>query len=65
MGEPAVSVQHIATHRDVTALRWEGEELVDFADGPDRWRLDGTADLPRVISELGRTRTRLTHDAVL
>ena len=43
-----VTVQRIATHRPVSALQWDGDDLVDFADGPDRWRLDGTADLPRI-----------------
>lgn len=37
----------------MTALRWDGDDLVDFANGPDRWRLDGTADVPRVRRSFG------------
>lgn len=47
------TVQRIATHRPVWALQWDGDDLVDFAGGPDRWRLNGTADRPRIRRSFG------------
>ncbi|WP_203912249.1 hypothetical protein [Rhizocola hellebori] len=37
----------------MTTLRWDGDDLVDFADGPDRWRLDGTVDIPSIRRSFG------------
>jgi hypothetical protein len=48
-----MSVQYIATRRHVTALAWDGDDLVDLADGPDRWSPDGTVDRPRIRRALG------------
>lgn len=43
-----MSVRHIATHKRVKSLVWDGDDLVDFVDGPDRWSRDGVADLPPI-----------------
>lgn len=46
-------VQHIATQKQVMSLVWDGDDLVDFANGPDRWSPDGVADLPRIRRAFG------------
>jgi hypothetical protein len=43
-----MSLRRIETGRRVASLLWDGDNLVDFAAGPDRWHADGTADIPFV-----------------
>jgi hypothetical protein len=46
-------LEWVDTQRPVHALRWDGDDLMDWAEGPDRWSSDGTADLPRFRRSLG------------
>ncbi|MCU1644805.1 MAG: hypothetical protein JWN03_5080 [Nocardia sp.] len=42
--------QRISTARQVSALSWDGDDLVDFSHGPTRWSSDGTAaDSPQIF----------------
>ncbi|WP_433567062.1 hypothetical protein ACQP1O_18895 [Nocardia sp. CA-151230] len=43
-----MQAQRIATPRQVSALSWDGDDLVDFSHGPTRWSSDGTVDSPRI-----------------
>ncbi|MRH91531.1 hypothetical protein GFY24_29515 [Nocardia sp. SYP-A9097] len=44
-----MQAQRITTGRQVSALSWDGDDLVDFSNGPTRWSPDGTADSPQIF----------------
>lgn len=48
-----MQAQRITTERQVSALAWEGDDLVDFFHGPTRWTPDGAADSPQIFRMFG------------
>ncbi|MFD7846674.1 hypothetical protein ACFV4K_27520 [Nocardia sp. NPDC059764] len=44
-----MQTQRITTGRQVPALSWDGDDLVDFSRGPTRWSPDGTDDSPPIF----------------
>jgi hypothetical protein len=46
-------VRRIVTKTAIASLTWDGDDLLDLVNGPNRWRPDGTEDRPQPTGSFG------------